>query len=133
MTLMRFREIFLFKCKKMKIEIELIDLKSQQVTHTKEAFIELREKSFLYRVNFRSKILMDSDDPLLGWKEEEKNYFEVMGLKSNVCGVEYSLCGDGNFVVGIIVNGFANDLKIYFDKSVKGYDFYCTISDWLLK
>lgn len=80
---------------------------------------------------FANEPVIDDDD-LSGWKEGVYNYFNIISMKDKISGLEQSFTKDKKWAVYILVTGFAQDLKAFFNKRSEAEELFETIQNWLI-
>lgn len=93
-------------------------------------FLELHQDRLRYLVEFNAEEPIIDEDISSGWQEVH-NYYDVTAIKANVCGLEMTITKNGKWGVYIIVNGFANDLRIYFRTKEAAASAHKKIHEWL--
>lgn len=114
-----------------KISIPAIDLLNQKVTESTELSLEIRDNCIMYTARFYADEPKDENDKELGW-ENIFNCFKTVADKRNVAGVEISWLNHAKrWSVLIIVNGFNNDIKIYFKRESEAQALFDKLHKWL--
>lgn len=121
----------------MRIDVEIPSLSKQKPTTIKNSYIELEETYLRYVMEFFAEEPLDEEDLMLGSKENF-NLFEVIAFKHKISGLEMSnstdLTGEfDRFRIIIPVDGFGQDLKLYFMKRKRCQEVHDIIKNWLLK
>lgn len=114
-----------------RMSIRPITLRCQRPTEIKEAFIELFPDHLLYRLDFVADEPNVEDDPESGWKVGVKRNYEIVARKENVAGVEKYLTDDGKWGIKISVDGFNNDLKMFFKTEEPAIRLFEKLYSWL--
>lgn len=96
-----------------KILLNPIRLKYQKPTDVKECFIELFKEHLYYKLELWADEPVIDDDEDSGWVNVY-NKFDIVALKKNIAGIEKHYTKDEKWAVYIRVNGFANDLRVYY-------------------
>lgn len=106
----------------MRIDIEPISLKYQEITDSREFFIEIDKDVFRWRTSFSTKEPKDKEDPMLGYIEQDYEW-DVYVKKSSVVAVEIDLGTpedfDRHWCVEMAVSGRSADIKLYFKERDK--------------
>lgn len=114
-----------------RIDIPNIDLENQKVTDFTELSLEIRDNSVMYTVRFYADELKDENDKGLGW-ENVFNSFKLIATKQNIAGIEISWLNHAKkWSVLILVNGFSNDIKIYFKRESEAQSLFDKLHKWL--
>lgn len=116
-----------------KIDIPAIDLENQVITDPDlaELSLEIRDNSVQYTAKFYADEPKNEDDKSLGW-ENVFNHFQLVASKGNIAGIEINWLNHANkWSVLIIVNGFANDIKIYFERENEAQNVFDKLHKWL--
>lgn len=116
-----------------KINIPAIDLQNQTITDTDlaEISLELRDNSVVYSAQFYADEPKSENDKALGW-ENVFNSFKTVASKQNVAGIEISWLNHATkWSVLIIVNGFNNDIKMYFESEGEAQNVFDRLHKWL--
>lgn len=116
-----------------KIEIPAIDLENQVITDSDlaELSLEIRDNSVVYTAKFYADEPKDESDKGLGW-ENVFNCFRLVASKTNIAGIEINwLSRATKWSVLILVNGFQNDIKMYFEKEGEAQSIFDKLHKWL--
>lgn len=114
-----------------KINIPSIDLENQKVTDFTELTLEIRDNGVMYTARFYADEPRNENDKELGW-ENVFNSFKLVAAKQNVAGIEISWLNHAKkWSVLILVNGFANDIKMYFKRKSEAQDLFDKLHKWL--
>lgn len=114
-----------------KISIPNLDLENQKVTDLTELSLEIRGNSVMYTARFYADEPKDENDKELGW-ENVFNSFKIVAAKENIAGIEISwLHRAKKWSVLILVNGFSNDIKIYFKRESEALSLFEKLHKWL--
>lgn len=114
-----------------RINIEPVSLEDQKITESAELFIEIRENSLFYSCRFYADEPNNPDDKELGWSNVF-NRFKTTASKNKISGIELSYLSKAKkWGVYIVVNGFANDMKLFFKKEADANDVYDKLHTWL--
>jgi hypothetical protein len=114
-----------------KIDIPNIDLENQKVTDFTELSLEIRDNSVMYSVRFYADEPKDENDKELGW-ENVFNSFKTVAAKQNIAGIEISWLNHAKkWSVMILVNGFSNDIKMYFKREGEAKALFDKLHKWL--
>lgn len=114
-----------------KINIPSTDLENQKITDFTELSLEIRDHSVIYTARFYADEPVDINDKGLGW-ENVFNSFKTVASKQNVAGLEISWLNHAKkWTVIIIVNGFNNDIKMYFKREGEAQNVFDKLHKWL--
>lgn len=114
-----------------KIDIPSIDLENQKITDFTELSLEIRDNSVAYTVRFYANEPIDENDKGLGW-ENVFNRFNLVASKANIAGIEINwLAHAKRWSVLILVNGFQNDIKMYFKREGEAQSVFDKLHKWL--
>lgn len=114
-----------------KINISSLDLENQKITDFTELSLEIRDNSVMYAARFYADEPKDENDKELGW-HNVFNSFNVIAAKKNIAGIEKSyVCHAKKWAVYIFVDGFANDLKMYFKREGEAQNVFDKLHKWL--
>ena len=125
-------ELNSFNMEATKIKITPIELKNQKPTEVGECFVELSDDRFVYKMDFIADEWVDNDDHSLG-NEIVKNKFTATIRKEFIVGVEVGYSYSKVWFVLIVVNGYSQDVKIYFRTEGVAQDLSNKILEWLFK
>lgn len=123
-----------------KLEFKLPKLKNQTPRRVKEAYVELYDTYFVYRLDFTADEWINNEDRLLG-KKIGKNYWDIDVSKSSVIALELFLTepfidDDGTehapYKLNIICNGLTNDVSLYFTEKENADKFKQEFKNWWL-
>lgn len=114
-----------------KINIPGIDLENQKITDFTELSIEIRDNSILYTAKFFADEPVNNDDKELGWNNVF-NSFQLIAAKSKIAGIEKSwLPAAKKWSIYIFVEGFANDIRMYFKRESEAAALFSKLHKWL--
>jgi hypothetical protein len=114
-----------------KIDIAAIDLENQKITDFTELSLDIRDNSVVYTARFYADEPVDTNDKELGW-HNVFNSFKVTAAKKNIAGIEKSWVSNAKkWAVYIFVDGFANDLKMYFKREGEAQTVFDKLHKWL--
>lgn len=114
-----------------KINIPQINLENQKITDFTELSLEIRDNSVVYTARFYADEPKDENDKSLGW-HNVFNSFKIISAKPNIAGIEKSwLPHAKKWAVYIFVNGFSNDLKMYFKREGEAEEVFNKLHKWL--
>lgn len=116
-----------------KINIPALDLQNQIITDTDlaELSLEIRDNSVMYSVQLYADEPKSENDKALGW-ENVFNSFKTVASKHNVAGLEISWLNHATkWSVFIIVSGFNNDIKMYFESESEAQNVFDKLHKWL--
>lgn len=114
-----------------KINIPSIDLENQKITDFTELSLEIRDNSLAYTARFYADEPKEENDKGLGW-HNVFNSFRTIASKNNIAGIEKSWLSQAKkWAVYIFVNGFANDMKMYFKRESEAEEVFNKLHKWL--
>jgi hypothetical protein len=114
-----------------KINIPKIDLENQKITDFVELSLEIRDNSVMYTARFYADEPKNTDDKELGW-ENVFNAFKLVATKQNIAGIEINWLNHAKkWSVLILVNGFSNDIKMYFKREGEAQNVFDKLHKWL--
>lgn len=114
-----------------KINIPSTDLENQKITDFTELSLEIRENSVAYSARFYADEPKDENDKGLGW-HNVFNCFKLIASKGNIAGIEMTWLGHAKkWSIIILVNGFPNDIKIYFKREGEAQNVFNKLHKWL--
>lgn len=114
-----------------KIIIPCTDLKNQKITDFTELSLEIRDNSVMYTARFYADEPKSEEDNELGW-ENVFNSFKTVANKQNVAGLEISWLNHAKrWSVLVIVDGFNNDIKMYFKRESEAQNVFDKLHKWL--
>lgn len=114
-----------------KISIPAIDLENQKVTDFTELSLVIRDNSVAYTARFYADEPKDENDKGLGW-DNVFNSFKTVAAKQNIAGIEISWLNHAKrWSVLVIVNGFNNDIKMYFKREGEAQTVFDKLHKWL--
>lgn len=117
------------------ISIKLIKLTAENPVDIRDAKLILYDKYLKYFLDYDSQTLVDKEDPILGWKDAVKNYYDIYVKKSSVTAIEkFWNQHEKKWQIDIIVGG-ADDLKILFRRVEEGAaeELLQILLDWWLE
>lgn len=115
-----------------RINITPVKLSNQKPTEIKECFISIHDKFLHFRMEFFADEPVIEDDSLSGWKDGVYNFFNIIALKEKIAGIEQSYTKDSKWGVYILVTGFAQDIKAYFNKRSEAEELFTLVQKWLI-
>lgn len=96
-------------------------------------FVELFEDHLIYSCVFKAEEPVNPEDKSLGLKEVD-NFFLVTALKKSISGIEMCLTDSQiRWKVIIYVEGFSDDIKLYFKNKSLAIQMRNSLHEWLLK
>jgi hypothetical protein len=114
-----------------KITITHLDLENQKITDFTEMSFEIRDNSVMYTARFYADEPVDTNDKELGW-HNVFNSFCVIATKNNIAGIEKNWLSDvKKWAVYVFVDGFSNDLKMYFKREGEAQNVFDKLHKWL--
>jgi hypothetical protein len=114
-----------------KIDIPNVDLENQKVTAFTELSLEIRDNSVMYTARFYADEPKNEEDKGLGW-ENVFNCFKLVAFKQNIAGIEINWLDHAKkWSVLILVNGFSNDIKLYFKRESEAQSLFDKLHKWL--
>lgn len=114
-----------------KIDIPSLDLENQKITDFTELSLEIRENCIMYTARFYADEPKDENDKGLGW-ENVFNCFKLVASKQNIAGIEINWLDHAKkWSVLILVNGFSNDIKLYFKREGEAQNVFDKLHKWL--
>jgi hypothetical protein len=114
-----------------KIDIPAIDLENQKITDFTELSLEIRDNSVVYTARFYADEPKDENDKELGW-HNVFNCFKLVASRENIAGIEINwLAHAKKWSVLILVNGFQNDIKMYFKREGEAQNVFDKLHKWL--
>lgn len=113
-----------------RIDIKPIELENQKIKECTEFYLELRDDNILYACRFYADEPKDENDKTLGW-ESIFNCFTTVARKSSIAGIEKVYTKYKYWGVYIMVNGFANDMKIFFKRESEAQELFDKLHKWL--
>lgn len=114
-----------------KINIPQIDLENQKITDFTELSLEIRDNSVMYAARFYADEPKDENDKELGW-HNVFNRFRLVASKSNIAGIEINWLNHAKkWSVLILVDGFQNDIKMYFKRESEAQSLFDKLHKWL--
>lgn len=114
-----------------KIDIVPIDLECQKPTEVRGCWIELFNNHLEYHIDFFADEPIDQEDLSLGW-ETVYNGVDTMAMKKNIAGIEVVRTKNKKWGLFIMIDGFPNDIKAYFNKRSQAQELYHLIYEWLI-
>lgn len=114
-----------------KIAIPSIDLENQKITDFTELSFEIRDNSVMYTARFYADEPKDENDKELGW-HNVFNAFKLVADKRNIAGIEINWLDHAKkWSVLILVDGFNNDIKMYFKREGEAQNVFDKLHKWL--
>jgi hypothetical protein len=114
-----------------KIPIPNINLENQKVTEFIELYLEVRDNSILFPAKFYADEPINEDDKSLGW-DNKFTSFKSIASKERIAGIEKCwISGSKKWGVYIMVNGFSNDIKVYFKWESEAEALFEKLHKWL--
>lgn len=114
-----------------KIDVPALNLENQKITDFTELSLEIRDNSIAYTVRLYADEPKSEDDKELGW-ENVFNSFKTVAAKQNIAGIEISWLNHAKkWSVLIIINGFNNDIKMYFKREGEAQNVFDKLHKWL--
>lgn len=114
-----------------KISLSSIDLENQKITDFTELSLEIRDSSVMYTARFYADEPKDENDKELGW-QNVFNAFRLVASKSKIAGLELCWLDHAKkWKVLILVNGFQNDIKMYFKREGEAQSVFDKLHKWL--
>lgn len=114
-----------------KINIPNINLENQKVTDFTELSLEIRDNSVVYTARFYADEPRDESDKELGW-QNVFNCFTTVASKQHIAGIEKSWLSQAKkWAVYIMVDGFTNDIKMYFKRESEAELVFNKLHKWL--
>lgn len=114
-----------------KIDIPAIDLENQKITDFTELSLVIRENSVMYTARFYADEPKDENDKELGWNNVF-NSFKLVAAKQNIAGIEINWLNHAKkWSVLILVDGFNNDIKMYFKREGEAQNVFDKLHKWL--
>lgn len=115
----------------MKIDIPAIDLENQKITDFTELSLVIRDNCVEYTARFYADEPKDENDKELGW-HNVFNAFRLIAKKENIAGIEINWLNHAKkWSVLILVNGFSNDIKMYFKREGEAQVVFDKLYKWL--
>lgn len=115
----------------MKIDIPAIDLENQKITDFTELSLVIRDNCVEYTARFYADEPKDENDKELGW-HNVFNAFRLIAKKENIAGIEINWLNHAKkWSVLILVNGFSNDIKMYFKREGEAQSVFDKLYKWL--
>lgn len=113
-----------------RISIQPIELRNQRPTEIREGFIEFFTSHLRYKIEFFADEPIIENDLDSGW-ERVHNSYDIIALKKSISGVEKSITKDKKWGIYIMVDGFANDIKVYFRSQSASQQLFDKVNNWL--
>lgn len=114
-----------------KINIPGVDLENQKITDFTELSLEIRDNSIVYTAKFYADEPINTDDKELGW-QNVFNSFRLIAAKTKIAGIEKSWINHAKkWGVFVFVDGFANDIKMYFKRESEAEALFEKLHKWL--
>ena len=116
-----------------RLAFKLVTLKNQKPLAVKISCLELYDTYLSYRLDFEAEEFIDPEDHGLGTNVVSNDFF-VKGLRKQVVGCERLLTDDGYWKICIVVDGFSNDLVVYFGKKngQESLEFFEVVNNWII-
>lgn len=114
-----------------RMDILSLDLENQKITDFTELSLEIRDNSVQYTARFYADEPIDENDKGLGW-QNVFNRFRLVASKENIAGIEINWLNHAKkWSVLILVNGFSNDIKLYFKREGEAQSVFDKLHKWL--
>jgi hypothetical protein len=97
----------------MKIPIKLISLSAENPTEVRDANITLEKTYLRLFLDYDSETLINPEDPIIGWNDFTRKYFDIYVKKSSISSIERFWNKEDMWQIGIIVAG-GDDLKLLY-------------------